>query len=75
MEQEAVRFMTFIVRVRQDATGCLSGIVEQVRTGRKARFDGLDAVGPLIGQLASQRPDEPLPDAGLDAADGSAEEA
>ena len=74
MEQEAVRFMTFIVRIRQDDTGRLSGIVEQVRTGRKERFDGLEALGPLIGQMASRRPDEPLPDAALDEADGRAEE-
>ena len=42
----------FIVSVSEDATGELHGVVEAVRSGRKERFQGLDAlVGPVVAAL------------------------
>jgi hypothetical protein len=43
--------MTFIVRVSGTADDRISGIVEHPGTGRKERFDGLDALGPVIAAL------------------------
>lgn len=40
----------FIVRAVREAGG-LSGVVERVRTGQKARFEGERAIGQVIGQL------------------------
>lgn len=45
--------MTFVVRLSADSTGRLRGVVERVRTGEKRRFDGLEALGPLIGRMAA----------------------
>jgi hypothetical protein len=41
----------FIVSVSEDAQGGLHGMVEAVRSGRKERFQGLDALGPVVGAL------------------------
>jgi hypothetical protein len=41
----------FIVSVSEDATGELHGVVEAVRSGRKERFQGLDALGPVVGAM------------------------
>ena len=43
--------MTFILRVSVDEAGRVSGIVERARTGEKERFQGLEALGPLIAHL------------------------
>ena len=43
--------MTFIVRVSVDEAGGVTGIVEQVRTGQKKRFEGTEAIGPLIARM------------------------
>ena len=43
--------ITFIVRVSMDEAGRLAGIVEHVRTGRKERFDRLEAIGGVIASL------------------------
>jgi hypothetical protein len=43
--------IAFIVRVARDAAGGLAGIVEHVRTGRKERFDGLEAIPSVIATL------------------------
>jgi hypothetical protein len=41
----------FIVSVSEGAVGELHGVVEAVRSGRKERFQGLDALGPVVGAL------------------------
>jgi hypothetical protein len=43
---------TFIVRV--DESDTLSGVVERVRTGEKHRFEGAQALGALITELAAK---------------------
>ena len=43
--------MTFIVRVSVDGAGGVSGIVERVQTGQKKRFEGIEAIGPLIARM------------------------
>jgi len=43
--------MTFVVRLTRDEVGRITGVIEQVRTGLKARVEGLDAVGKAIGEM------------------------
>jgi hypothetical protein len=43
--------MTFVVRLTRDELGRISVVVEQVKTGLKARVEGLDAVGRAIGEM------------------------
>ena len=43
--------MTFVVRLTRDRAGRITGVVEQVKTGRKARVEGLDAVGRAIAKM------------------------
>jgi hypothetical protein len=43
--------MTFVVRLTCDKVGRITGVVEQVKTGLKARVEGLDAVGRAIGEM------------------------
>jgi hypothetical protein len=43
--------MTFVVRLTRDEVGRITGVVEQVKTGLKARVEGLDAVGRTIGEM------------------------
>jgi hypothetical protein len=43
--------MTFIVRVSVDEAGGITGIVERVQTGQKKRFEGAEAIGPLIASM------------------------
>ena len=43
--------MTFIVRVTATAAGPVVGVVEHPGTGRKERFEGLDALASVIAAL------------------------
>jgi hypothetical protein len=43
--------MTFVVRLTRDEVGRITGVVEQVKTGLKARVEGLEAVGRAIGEM------------------------
>jgi hypothetical protein len=43
--------MTFIVRVGANEAGGLVGVVEHARTGRKERFDGVEAISGVIAAL------------------------
>ena len=43
--------MTFIVRVSVDEAGGVTGVLERVQTRQKKRFQGLEAIGPLIAQM------------------------
>lgn len=42
---------TFVVRVRRGPLGDVTGVVEAVRTGERQRFQGLEAIGPLIDAM------------------------
>jgi hypothetical protein len=46
-------YTTFIVRVRQDDAGQLSGVVERVRTGEKVPFHGLQTLSRAVASLLS----------------------
>jgi len=43
--------MTFVVRLTRDEVGRITGVIEQVKTGRKTRVDDLDAVSRAIGEM------------------------
>jgi hypothetical protein len=43
--------ITFIVQVSTDEAGRFAGIVEHVRTGRKERFERLEAIGGVIASV------------------------
>jgi hypothetical protein len=45
--------MTFVVRLSRDDAGRLTGVVERVRTGEKARVDGVEAIGPAIARMVT----------------------
>jgi hypothetical protein len=45
--------MTFIVRLSRDDAGHVTGIVERVQTGEKARFDALDVLAEVIGRMVA----------------------
>jgi hypothetical protein len=46
--------------VSEDADRALHGVVEAVRSGRKERFQGLDALGSVVGALHRRlRDDDP----------------
>lgn len=44
--------MTFVVRLSRDEAGRVTGIVERVRTGEKARFEGVAAIATVIARMA-----------------------
>jgi hypothetical protein len=43
--------MTFIVRMSANETGDIVGTIEHVRSGRKERFAGVEAISGVIGSL------------------------
>ena len=45
--------MTFVVRLSRDDAGRLTGVVERVRTGEKARVDAFDAIGHAIARMVA----------------------
>jgi len=47
--------ITFVVRVSTDRAGVIAGVVERVRTGEKARFQGLEDLGALIARMIEGR--------------------
>jgi len=47
---------TFIVRISRDKAGGVTGVVEQVRTGRKERVQSVADISRVIGAMvASER--------------------
>jgi hypothetical protein len=46
--------LTFIVRIRRDATGELHGFVERVTTREKEPFRSVAEIAPIIARLAEQ---------------------
>jgi hypothetical protein len=51
--QDAPLLTIFIVRVTGVTPGRMVGTVEQVRTGERHRFDGVDMIGALVARLMS----------------------
>jgi hypothetical protein len=51
---DAPLLMTFIVRVTGTHLDRITGHVEQVRTGERHRFDGVEMIGPLVARLMSE---------------------
>jgi hypothetical protein len=49
--EEKLRRAVFIVRLEDDDLGRLTGVVERVRTGAKARIDGLDGLGDVLAAM------------------------
>jgi hypothetical protein len=47
----ADEFATFVVRLSRVDGGRLAGVVERVKTGEKAPFHELEAIGAVIGRL------------------------
>jgi hypothetical protein len=43
--------MVFVIRVTQEETGAMGGIVERLSTGEKARFRGLETLGDLVARM------------------------
>jgi hypothetical protein len=48
--------VTFVVRVSADAAGQPRGVVERVRTGEKAAFEGWAAIGAVIARMVAAGP-------------------
>ena len=48
---DATRFLTFIVRMTWVPGRGATGTVTRVRSGEQCRFDGVDAVSPLIATM------------------------
>jgi hypothetical protein len=46
--------VTFIVRTWRDAAGLLTGVVERVATGEKARFQGAEALIQMIERMLAK---------------------
>ncbi len=46
-------YTTFIVRIRQDDAGQLTGVVERARTGEKVQFHGLETLSRAVASLLS----------------------
>jgi hypothetical protein len=53
-------YVTFIVRLTRAGVNDVDGVVERVGTGEKARFRGVDTLGPTIGRMLGNL----IPDAG-----------
>jgi len=57
---------SFVVRVVEDCSGQVSGVIERVATGAKEAFSGLEGIGRVIGTMLldaspSQPAGPPLP--------------
>jgi hypothetical protein len=45
---------SFVVRLVEDSRGEVSGVIQQVATGAKEAFTGLEAIGRVIGQMLAR---------------------
>ena len=50
---------TFIVRVWRDAASRVTGVVERVATGEKARFQGAQAIAEIIERMMGRQKEPP----------------
>jgi hypothetical protein len=51
----------FILRLERDRRGRVSGVVERVRTGEKARVEDLARVGSLLAAMLAREAARPAP--------------
>ena len=51
MEEQHAEPASFIVRLSRDEMGRVSGIVERVRTGQRARFVAFEEIGHVIAVM------------------------
>lgn len=58
-EDKAVRHSIFILRLDRDDRGRITGISERVRSGEKARVNGLDGVGAILAAMLAREDAEP----------------
>jgi len=66
-----IRRASFVVRAVQDERGDVSGVVEQVATGAKEAFTGIEAIGLVIEKMLQAA--SALPAAGSDTSPASGE--
>jgi hypothetical protein len=59
--EQGLHRAVFIVRLDRDPGGRVSGVVERVRTGEKARVDALADVGSLLAARLAREDAEPPP--------------
>lgn len=60
MEQEdSGTRLTFVLRLVCDRAGAISGVLERVRTGEKARLAGLDGIAPALAAMLDREAREP----------------
>jgi hypothetical protein len=57
-EKGRASIMTFIVRLSQNESGRIAGVVERVRTGEKERVDGLEAISTAIARMLGAAPQD-----------------
>jgi len=60
-EGEGLHRAVFIVRLDRDALGRVTGVIERVRTGEKARVVSLMELGELLATLWERGEVEPPP--------------
>lgn len=66
---DGVRRTVLIIRLDQDPCGRVTGVIERVRTGEKARVEALADVGPVLAaMLGREEPEWPPQHAQEDAA-------
>jgi hypothetical protein len=53
-ERTGLHRAVFIVRLDRDPLGRVTGVVERVRTGEKARVEALADVGPLLAAMLAR---------------------
>jgi hypothetical protein len=53
-EREGLHRAIFIVRLDRDERGRVTGVVERVRTGEKARVDTLGDLGPVLAAMLAR---------------------
>jgi hypothetical protein len=58
-EGEGPHRAIFIVRLDYDDRGRVTGVVERVRTGEKARVDALEGVGQILAAMLARDETEP----------------
>ena len=58
---EVSEFATFVLRLAHDEAGRLTGVVERVATGEKARVRDVEGLTKVLGQWLGPEAGRPLP--------------
>jgi hypothetical protein len=58
-QTEGLHRAVFIVRLDRDGRGQITGVIERVRTGEKARVESLADVGSLFAAMLARERAEP----------------